>query len=164
MAKRISARPVKEFQISFPSMDDVRKMVEAMQDQTNNRRDFHGGRFTKQVFCNSLIMGVYEIEANDDLDLEKVKELGLLATVIDRGADSLSRSITSDDKDRRRSGRIAARSWVGRAAMEEEEEAAPARPPARPPWRSLAVPADFLDGVNPALGRAHREDKSALND
>lgn len=155
VAKKRSGKPAKAFQISFPSMDHVRKMVEAMVEQTNNRREFHNGKFTKQTFYNSVLLGLNDIDAKDDLDVQEVAKKGLLAVVVDRGASILSHTITADDEMAERLG-----VRVGRPGRDDAE----GRPAPTPPWRMLDIPLDFLDGLDPGLGRAHRKDQAALGD
>lgn len=142
----ISMRPTKNFQISFPSMSHVRRMGEDMIDQTNNRRHFHGKPFIKQDFYNCLIMGVHEIEAEEDLDFEEVKKKGLLAVIVDRGANRLSHDMTTEDRPR------GIRTATDARPTSRGDEGRPAKEPERPWLRKFVLPLDFIKDADAGRG------------
>lgn len=164
----LSMRPIKNFQISFPSMAHVRRMGEDMIEWTNNRRHFHGKPFIKQDFYNCLIMGVHEVETQEDLDFEEIKRKGLLAVIIDRGASRLSRDMVNDDRPRGIRAATLPRDVgdaAGPSAIRRDAEAAAPKEPERPRLRKFVLPLDFArDAGNAEAERVDRKNDPAMHD
>lgn len=145
----------RQFQITVPSSKPVRDRGLAMNDATRRRRGFQGKTFNKQAFYNCLILGVYDVESNRDLDPDELAERGLLAVLIDRGATELSRLIAADDAPVLPRG---AKASVGRGAVaadspRREPEPTPTPPVERRKPRGLIVPVRLL-----AANRVRRDD------
>jgi hypothetical protein len=149
-------------QITIPSSEPVRKKGAEMINATKRRRDFQGRSFSKQTFYNCLILGLYDIEAKQDLDHDLVDEKGLLAVLIDRGATQLSRLVASADSPVLPRG---VRASIGETDEDDERGVEQERPVApkthrKPP--GLVAPRDWLAARNrnsDRLGRTERAEE-----
>jgi hypothetical protein len=150
----------RKYQITIPSSEPVRKKGIRMLDATRRRRPkFHGQAFSKQAFFNCLIAGMYELEANRDLDMKEVEAKGLLAVVVDRGAAEISRMIAAEEESFLPQG---VRASIGVRDEEEDEggeavkieKAPPPKAEHRKP-RGLTLPHGFV-----ALPRVRRDDRA----
>lgn len=153
----------REHQITIPSSEPVRSKGAEMIDATKRRRSFQGRSFSKQTFYNCLILGLYDVESHRDLDHDAVEEKGLLAVLIDRGANELARLIASADAPHKPRG---VRASIGEMdddndAIDEREAPEPPQPIRRKP-PGLVVPRDWLAARNASGGgRAQKEAESA---
>lgn len=164
-------RPTKDTQISFPSMPHVLKMMWDMIGRTNNRRNFHGLPLSKQTFMNCLLLGLYEIEDDAEVDVEELNRLGMLAYIVDRGATRLSNDYASDVAPKRKGRRVAPHDrdrpapGIDLEEVEEAEVEGPRTPPKAKRMPSLNIPQSFLllgEGGD-EVDRAKGENKPAVD-
>lgn len=142
-------------QITIPSSEPVRKMSAEMIDMTRRRRSFQYKAFNKQAFFNCLIAGMYEMETRRDLDLEDVESRGLLAVVIDRGADELNKMIAADDAPILPRG---ARATI--AGLDDDEDVDAPAPPPPPKARHRKPPGLIIPKGLVASHHFRRDDRA----
>jgi hypothetical protein len=158
-------------QIAIPSSHGVVRMGEDLVELTNERRQFHAKPFNKQIWYNSLVMGLYDIETNG-VDMQEVAKKGVLATIVDRGAALLSKAITSsnakakfayddepDDENEQEEPVVQATRGRKRKTAEppSEEPIEEARPhEAERTWQTLAIPDNFVKRMSRESAAARR--------
>jgi hypothetical protein len=124
----------------------VKKMLDELVDSTNRRRDWHGSKFTIQALVNSLVVGLYEAEAEGVVDWSEMKRIGVLASLVDSGARRLNRDIAREDVKPARP--VKALTLAGKAEAAEDPKRALPPPKKEKKLRTLKLPYDMSSSVS----------------
>jgi hypothetical protein len=123
----------------------VKKMLDELVDSTNRRREWNGSKVTIQVLINSLVIGLYESEAEGGVDWGEMKRNGVLASLVDSGTKRLNRDIVREDVKTTLPVKTLAIAGNAEAA-EDPKRALP--PPKKKKLRTLKLPYDMSSSVS----------------
>lgn len=144
----------KSFQISAPSDKQILKILDRQVEQIDSRRGFNGGRVTKQVYLNCMVIGL--------------ERLGGIAVdeVFDLGAEILSPAVMADEPNAPPDAGRPLRKVIAEKAAEDarkesplpEREPDPEPEPDRPnvkPLGGVRLPDRSTDKARRGLHREH---------